>query len=194
MWHTTSPPIRACLKMYIDCSSSGAPRPMSAAIAASAGVRLKASNTGSRSCIAWPELVEGEVGVGLEAPAGVEGAALEESADRLAARQEILLGGMERAAVRGEHGRLPGRRDVLARERDGAFAKREAALRRHESGQHEKPVAPVLRELRGRQRARSRGGAALQAGFGREEGGLVGLLPGELRQLAAEMAVGGGLA
>jgi hypothetical protein len=53
----TSPPMPGCLKMYIDCHTCGCSSPRSRATAASFASRVKASNTGSRSCMAWPILL-----------------------------------------------------------------------------------------------------------------------------------------
>ena len=85
--------------------------------------------------------------VAAQAAVAVEGVLLEEAADRLAARQEVALGRVARAAVRGEDRRLLRRRHVLARERDRALAKRKACAPSREVRQHEEAVAPVCREL-----------------------------------------------
>ncbi len=121
--------------------------PMSAATAASPGVRLKVSKTGSRSCIAWPSLLRLRCASAFKPSGAVEGVLLEETADRLAAVQEITRGRVCRAAVRGEDRRLLGRRHVLAREFHRALAQRKALFRRREVRQHEEAVAPVRREL-----------------------------------------------
>ena len=56
-WQITSPPIRGCLKMYMDWSSSGRATPSAPTSSASAGRRENRSKTGSRSWSAWPTLL-----------------------------------------------------------------------------------------------------------------------------------------
>ena len=121
--------------------------PMSSATAASSGLRLNASKTGSRSCIAWPSLLSERCASPRRRPSRVERILLEEAADRLAARQEVPLGRVARAAIRGEDRRLVRRRHVLAREQERALAKLEASRRIREIGQHEEAVLPVCRLL-----------------------------------------------
>ncbi len=93
------------------------------------------------------ELVEREMRLAAQAAFAVESILLEEAADRLAARQEVTLGRVARAAVRGEDRRLVRRRHVLAREQERALAKREASRCIREVGQHEEAVLPVSRLL-----------------------------------------------
>jgi hypothetical protein len=89
------------------------------------------------------ELVEREVRLATQPPLAVEGVLLEETADRLAAREEIALGRVARAAIRGEDRRLAGRRQVLAREEQRTLAQRHAARGVHEIRQDQESVPRV---------------------------------------------------
>ena len=93
------------------------------------------------------ELVEAEVCVGLEAALFVERALFEEATDRLAARQEVLLGSVQGTSIRREDGCLIRRRHVLAGKLQRALAERKTALGGDEIRQHEKTVAAKSREL-----------------------------------------------
>ena len=101
----TSPPMPGCLKMYIDCHSSGSARPSSRASASSRGPREKRSNTGSRSCSAWPILLIDSALACAQAAVGLEGLLLEEAAHAFGRGEEVgvgdprLLAGREDAAL-----------------------------------------------------------------------------------------------
>ena len=79
--------MRGCLKMYIDCSSSGSPNPRSAATAASVAVRENASKTGSRSCMRVADLVDRQLLRHDQRAVGVERLLLEEAAHLVARRR-----------------------------------------------------------------------------------------------------------
>ena len=117
------------------------------AIAASSGVRLKSIEDGIEVVHRVAELVEAQVCVGLEPALFVERAFFEEATDRLAARQEVLLGGVQGTSIRGEDGCLIRRRHVFAGKLQRALAERKTALGRDEIRQHEKTVASKSREL-----------------------------------------------
>jgi hypothetical protein len=93
------------------------------------------------------ELVEAQMGIGPEAASGIEGVLLEEAADRLAAREEIFVTGMQRLAVAGEDRRLFRRRDMPARQLHRALAQGEAMLLIHEIRKDEESVAPEIGQL-----------------------------------------------
>jgi hypothetical protein len=94
------------------------------------------------------ELVEAQVRVGPQATVIAESVLLEETADRLAAREEILFGGMQCPSVGGEHRCLIGRRYVHSCELDRTLAERKAGRMVHEIREHEEAVVPECRNLR----------------------------------------------
>jgi hypothetical protein len=94
------------------------------------------------------ELVQAQGGIGPQPAFRIEGAFLEEAADRLAAVQEVLVTGMQRVAVRGEDRRLVGRRHVLPGQFQRPATQLETTLRVDEAGQDQEAFLPELAQLR----------------------------------------------
>ena len=140
--------MRACLKMYIDCRSSGFAHSDSGRDRRKLGRAAETIEDGIEVVHRMAELVEAEVRVGLEAARFVERAFFEEATDRLAARQEVFLGSVQGTPIRREDGCLIRRRHVLAGKLQRTLAERKTALDGDEIRQHEKAVASKLRELR----------------------------------------------
>ncbi len=144
-WQITSPPIRGCLKMYIDWSSSGSAMPR---VADQPGERRSArepledrievvermADLVDRALLALPE------------PAAlVERLGLEEEADLIAGLEKIAVLGVVLPRGREDRGHLAGleRLDQLGRPR----AQRRAFGVRHEPGQDQ--IAVALKPMAG---------------------------------------------
>ncbi len=143
---TTSPPMRGCLKINIDCTSSGSATPRSSASAARRGSREKRLKSVVTVVQRVADLVDGARLVDDEAALGVEGLLLEEAAHLASGFDQRTLA-RARAVARRENGyigraRLEGRDDFV-----GALFERVEGVRRGKAGPDQHAVAAPGVEL-----------------------------------------------